>query len=81
MCAQLLSSVWLFVTPWTVTQQASLSMEFSRQEYWSMLPFPTPGDLSNPETEPRYPTLHVDSLPSEPQGGPSEPPGKDLIDK
>ena len=43
--AQLLSCIWLFVTPWTVPHQAPLSMEFSRQEYWSRLTFPTPGDL------------------------------------
>ena len=43
-----LSHVWLFVTPWTVTLQAPLSMELSRQGYWSGLPFPTPGDLPNP---------------------------------
>ena len=45
MCAQSLSRVPLFVTPWTVACQASLSMEFFRQEYWSELPFPPPGDL------------------------------------
>jgi len=43
--AQLLSHVWLFATPWTVATQAPLSMGFSRQEYWSGLPFPHPGDL------------------------------------
>ena len=43
-----LSHVWLFVTPWTVARQALLSMEFSRQEYWSGLPFPSPEDLLNP---------------------------------
>ena len=48
---QSLSSVWLSVTPWTVALQASLSMGFSRQEYWSGLPFPSPGDLSNPGVE------------------------------
>ena len=47
-----LSHVQLFVTAWTVAQQAPLSMEFSRQEYWSGLPFPTPGDLSDPGNEP-----------------------------
>ena len=47
-----LSRVRLFATPWTVDYQASLSMEFSRQEYWSGLPFPSPGDLSDPGTEP-----------------------------
>ena len=49
----------------TVTHQAPLSMEFSRQEYWSGLPFPTPGDLSDPGIEPESPTLQADSLPSE----------------
>ena len=48
MCASILSCVQLFVTPWTVACQAPLSMEFSRQEYWSGLPFRTPGDLPNP---------------------------------
>ena len=51
-CAQMLSHVQLFVTPWTVALQAPLSMEFSRQEDWSGLPFPPPGDLSNPGIEP-----------------------------
>ena len=50
-CAQSLSCVQLFVTPWTVSHQAPLSMEFSRQEYWSGLPFPSPGDLPDPATE------------------------------
>ena len=50
-----LGSVWLFATPWTVARQASLSMGFSRQEYWSGLPCPLPGDLPNPETEPASP--------------------------
>ena len=44
-----------FATPWTVARQAPLSMEFSRQEYWSMLPFPTPGDLPDSGIEPRCP--------------------------
>ena len=47
-----LSHVWLFVAPWTVAHQAPLSTEFSRQEYWSGLPFPTPGDFPNPGIEP-----------------------------
>ena len=47
-----LSHVQLFVTPWTVAYQAPRSMGFSRQEYWSGLPFPSPGDLPDPETEP-----------------------------
>ena len=52
-----LSRVRLFVTPWTVAHQAPPSMGFSRQEYWSGLPFPSPGDLPNPGIEPRSPTL------------------------
>ena len=63
---KLLSCVLLFATPWTVTYQAPLSMGFSRQEYWSGLPFPSPGDLSNPGIEPRSPTLRTVALPSEP---------------
>ena len=50
-----LSRVQLFVTLWAVGHQAPLSMEFSRQEYWSVLPFPTPGDLSDPGIEPGSP--------------------------
>ena len=67
---ELLSRVQLFVTPWTAAHQVPLSMEFSRQEYWSGLPFPSPGDLPNPGIEPRSPTLQADSLPSEPPGKP-----------
>ena len=63
-----LSCAWLFVTLWTVTHQALLSMGFSRQEYWSGLPCPPPGDLPNPEIEPRSSVLQADSFPSEPQG-------------
>ena len=61
-----LSCVRLFATPWTVAHQASLSMEISRQEYWSGLPFPSPGDLPDPEIEPRSPALQADTLTSEP---------------
>ena len=50
-----------FVTPWTGAHQAPLSMGFSRQEYWSGLPCPSPGDLPDPGTEPRSPALQVDS--------------------
>ena len=50
--------------------QAPLSMGFSRQEYWSGLPFPSPGDLFNPGIEPRSPTLQADALSSEPPGKP-----------
>ena len=65
-----LSRVWLFVTPWTVAYQALPSMRFSRQEYWSGLPFPSPGDLPNPGIEPGSPALQTDALPSEPPGKP-----------
>ena len=65
-----LSHVWLFETPWTVSYQAPLSMGFSRQEYWSGLPFPSPGDLSNPRIEPGSPALQADALTSEPPGKP-----------
>ena len=57
MCACVLNCVWLFVTPWTVACQAPLSMEFSRQQYWSGLPFPSPGELPNPEIESASPAL------------------------
>ena len=60
-----LSHVQLFVTPWTVACQAPLPMGSSRQEYWSRLPFPSPGDLPNPEIEPGSPALQTDSLPTE----------------
>ena len=62
------SRVQLFATPWTVAHQASQSMGFSRQEYWSGLPFPSPGDLPDPGVEPRSPALRADTLPSEPPG-------------
>ena len=65
-CAQSPSRVQLFVTPWTVACQAPLSMEFSRQEHWSGLPFPSPGDVLDPEIKHRYPALQADSLPSKP---------------
>ena len=52
-------------------QSHGQSVEFSRPEYWSGLPFPSPGDLPNPGIEPRSPTLQVDSLPTEPPGNPS----------
>ena len=60
-----LSRVWLFVTLWTIQ-----SMEFSKPEYWSGLPFPSPGDLPNRGIEPRSLTLQADSLPAEPRGKP-----------
>ena len=61
-----LSHVRLSATPWMVTYQAPQSMGFSRQEYWSGLPFPSLGDLPNPGTEPGSPALQTDALPSEP---------------
>ena len=67
---KLLSRVRLFAIPQTVTYQASPSMEFSRQEYWSELAFPSPGDLPNPGIEPGSPALQADALPSEPPGKP-----------
>ena len=57
--------------PMDCGRKAPLSMEFSRQEYWSGLPVPSPGDLSNPGTEPRSPALQADSLLSEPPGKPA----------
>ena len=66
-----LSCVRLFATPWTVTYQAPQSMGFSRQEYWSGLPFPSPGDLPNPGIEPGSLALQTDALPSEPQNLPA----------
>ena len=63
-----LSRVRLFVTPWTVAYQAPQSMGFYRQEYWSGVPLPSPGDLPNPGIEPGSPVLQADALPSEPPG-------------
>ena len=65
---KLLSHVRLFVTPWTVACQAPLSMGFSRQKYWSGLPFPSPGDLPDPGIKPGSPALQADALLSEPTG-------------
>ena len=66
-----LSRVRLFVTPWAVAYQAPLSMGFSRQECWSGLPFPSPGDLPDPGIEPGSLTLQADTLPSELPGKPT----------
>ena len=63
-----LSHVHLFATPSTVACQAPLSTGFSRQEYWSGLPFPSPGGFPNPEIKPGSPVLQADSLLSEPPG-------------
>ena len=65
-----LSHVRFFVTPWTVAYHASPSMGFSRQGYWSGLPFPSPEDLPDPGIEPRSLALQADALPSEPPGKP-----------
>ena len=64
----MLSCVQLFVTTQTVSGHSPLSLEFFRQEYWSGLPFPTPGDFPDPGIEPRSPALQADSLLSEPPG-------------
>ena len=60
---KLLNRVQLLGTPWTIAHQALLSMRFFRQEYWSGLPFPFPGDLPNPGIEPTSPVLQADFLP------------------
>ena len=67
-----LSSTRLFATPWTVAYQAPPSMGFSRQEYWSGLPFPSPGDLPNPGITLGSPALEADTLTSEPLGKPQK---------
>ena len=65
---KLLNHVRLFAVPWTVAYQAPPSMKISRQEYWSGLPFPSPGDHPDLGIEPGSPTLQADPLPSEPPG-------------
>ena len=74
MHAMLLRSAWLFATPWSVALQAPLSMGFSRQEYWSWLPCPPPGDLPDPGIKPvslMSPHWQAGSLPLVPPGKPS----------
>ena len=66
----LITNVRLFVAPWALAHQAPLSMGLFRQEYWSGLPFSSPGYLPNPGMEPRSPALHADCLLSEPPGKP-----------
>ena len=66
--AKLFSRVQLFATPWTVAYHTPPSLGFSREEYWSGLPFPPPEDLLHPVIEPRSPTLQADTLLSEPPG-------------
>ena len=60
------------MTPWTIARQASLSMGFSRQEYWSGLPFASPGDLPDPRIEPVSSALQADSLTLNHQGSPEK---------
>ena len=67
-----LSRVQLFATLWTVAYQAPPSMGFSRQEYWSGLPFPSPGDLPDQGIKPGPPALEADALTSEPPGKPNQ---------
>ena len=76
-----LSCVQLFGTPWTIAHQAPPSMEFSRQEYWSELPFPSPGDLPDPGIEPGSPALQADALLSEPPGKPGKTGMKCLLNQ
>ena len=70
--AQSLSCFQLLVTPWTVAHQASLSMGFPRQEYWSGLLFPSLVDLPDPRIKPTSPAWQVDSLPLSPREAPCE---------
>ena len=65
-----LSCVRLFMTLWTLVLQALPSMGYSRKEYWSGLPFSSPGDIPDPGIEPWLPALQADFLPSEPPGKP-----------
>ena len=74
-CAQSFNQVWLFASAWTVACQASLSMEFSKQEYWSGLLFPSPGDLPDPGIKPAPLRL----LPWRADSSPLAPPGKPLV--
>ena len=67
---KLLGGIQLFAIPWTVACKAPLSMVFSRQEHWSALPCPSPGDLPDPGIKPRSPASQADSSPSEPPGKP-----------
>ena len=69
-CAQSLSRVQLFATSCTVAHQAPLSMEFSKQESWSGLPFPSPGDLPDPGIEPASLSLAGRFFPTKPPGNP-----------
>ena len=70
-CAQLFSCVWLFATPWTIARQAPLSMRFSRQEYWSEVPFPSLGDRPHQGIEFMSPALAGRFSTTEPPGKPA----------
>ena len=70
MKVKLLNRVQLFGAPWGIAYQVLPSTGFSRQEYWSGLPFPSPGDLPDPGIEPRSPALQADTLTSKPLGKP-----------
>ena len=75
MCSQSLSNVRLFAAPWTVVHQAPLPVEFSRQEFWSGMPFPTPGNLPHPGIEPASlasPALAGGFFTTEPSGMPNK---------
>ena len=78
-CAQPLSQVQLFPTLWTVAHHTPLSMKFSRQEYWSEKPFPSPTDLPNPGIERHVSSLQADSLPLSHLGSPHFIPQVDLF--
>ena len=67
---KLLSRIWLSATSWTIAYHTPPSMGCSRQEYWSGLPYPSPGDLPDPGIEPRSPALQADALPYKPSGKP-----------
>ena len=69
-CGLVAKSCLTLVTPWAVASQAPLSIGFSRQEHWSGLPFPSPGDLPDPGIKPRSPALQAYSLLTEPPGKP-----------
>ena len=71
LCGQFLSCVWLSVTPWTIARQAPLSLGFSRQECWSGLPCPPPGDLPDPGIQSVSPTFAARFFTAEPPGKPA----------
>ena len=82
MCMCVLIHVWLFATPWIVAHQVPLSMGFFRQEYWTGLPFPPLGDLSDPGVEPKTfvsPTLEGRFFTTEPPGKPPNNPNRQIF--